>query len=222
MAENDIVTERNWGEGDILEAKKAHFQGGGGVRLPAPVQVQTRLNEELLQMLKMGKKYNQFQGIDRCIRVLDPGSPSQHHCMAMMVKDMTRNMVICSSCDRVKDVNAQPHTINSASVKLSPKELEEMHMTTDPLENAKPTAVKKIKAVKVKESIPRRSKMAVPNNVKIEISMKELQNDPNVLKVLLQKTMDAIFELPVKNFREAEEIRVVKERVERFLNETKE
>jgi hypothetical protein len=56
-----------------------------------------------------------------------------------------------------------------------------------------------------------------PNSVKIEMSMEELKKDPNVLNVMLQKTLEAIYELPVSNFREAEEIRVVKERVESFL-----
>jgi hypothetical protein len=44
-----------------------------------------------------------------------------------------------------------------------------------------------------------------------------LKKDPNILNVMLQKTLEAIYELPVSNFREAEEIRVVKERVESFL-----
>ena len=64
--------------------------------------------------------------------------------------------------------------------------------------------------------------MAVPNSVKIEVTMKELQSDSNVVGVLLQRTLDAIYELPVKNFREAEEIRVVKERVEGYLKDSRE
>lgn len=218
---DDIITNVEASEKDVLDLKKAHFQSGGGTRQVAPVQVQAGLNEELVQMLKMGRKFAQFQGIDRCIRVLDPGMPSQRHCMAMMVKDMTRNMVMCSSCDRVKDVNANPKVINSSMIKLNPKELEEMHMKSDPLENAKPEPAKKpaTKAVKGSEkTAQRRPKMAVPNTVKIEVSMKELRDNPNVIDVLLQRALDAIFELPVKNFREAEEIRVVKERVEEFLN----
>jgi hypothetical protein len=215
---DDIISTVNDTESEIAEVKKAHYAGGGGTRTPPPIAVQTKLNEELLNMLKIGRKYAQFQGIDRCIRVLDPGAPSQRHCMSMMVKDLTRNMVVCSSCDRIKDVNANPKTINSASIKLNPQELQEMHMDKDPLENAKPMAVKPIKnPAKVAESRARRPKVAVPNSVKIEVTMKELGN-PDIIDVLLQKTLDAIFELPVKNFREAEEIRIVKERVEKFLN----
>jgi hypothetical protein len=215
---DDIITNVEATESDVLALKKAHYDMGGGTRSPAPVaQAQTGLNAELVQMLKMGKKFNQFQGIDRCIRVLDAGTPNQRHCFSMMVKDMTRNMVMCSSCDRVKDVNANPKTINSSMIKLSPKELEEFHMEKDPLENAKPVPVKKVKVVKAKEPSPRRPKVAVPNSVKIEVTLKELGSDPQIVDVLLQKTLDAIFELPVKNFREAEEIRVVKERVEKFL-----
>jgi len=217
--QDDIVTERSWNEADILETKKAHFQGGGNTRAPAPVQVVNRLNEELLQMLKMGKKYNQFQGIDRCIRVLDPGAPNQRHCMAMMVKNMTTNVVGCSSCDRIKDVNANPKTINSSSIKLDQKDLKEFGLEKDPTFKAEPTS--RQKPAKMVGSKPRRPKMAVPNSVKIEVTMKELQSDSNVVGVLLQRTLDAIYELPVKNFREAEEIRVVKERVEGYLKDSR-
>jgi len=49
------------------------------------------------------------------------------------------------------------------------------------------------------------------------MTMEELKSDPDVVKVMLSKTLEAIFELPVSNFREAEAIRVVKERVESFL-----
>lgn len=216
---NDFTSNVEASESDVIALKKAHYQGGGGTRTAAPVQVQTRLNPQLVQMLTLGKTYNQFQGIDRCIRILEPGTPHQHHCMAMMVKNFSTNMLMCSSCDRVKDTNARPHTINSASVKLTQKELEEMKMQVDPLENAKPISTKKAKVSKEHQPAhTRRPKMAVPNSVKIEVTMKELQSNPNVVSVLLQKTLDAIFELPVKNFREAEEIRVVKERVEEFLS----
>jgi hypothetical protein len=217
---DDIITSVEATESDVLALKKAHYQGGGGTRTPAPIAVRTGLNEELMQMLKMGKRYNQFQGIDRCIRVLDPGAPSQRHCMSMMVRDNTRNMTICSSCDRIKDVNANPHVINSASVKLTQKELEDMKMTSDPTE-ALPVVKSRQKPAKVAGSKSRRPKVAVPNSVKIEVSMKELQADSSILGVLLQRTLDAIFDLPVKNFREAEEIRVVKERVEACLKEIK-
>lgn len=217
---DDIITNVEATESDVLDLKKSHYTQGGGTRTPPPVAVQNRLQEELLNMLKIGKKYAQFQGIDRCIRVLDPGKPSQRHCMSMMVKDLTRNMVVCTSCDRIRDLNANPRTINSSQVKLDHKDLEEMGLSVDPTAAMKPVSVTKEKAKTVK-SPQRRVKVAVPNNVKIEISMKELQNDPNVVNVLLKKTLDAIFELPVKNFREAEEIRVVKERVEGFLNPDK-
>jgi hypothetical protein len=219
--QDDIITNIELSDNEALGLKKAHYQGGGQTRTPPPVQVQNRLNEELLQMLKMGKRFNQFQGIDRCIRVLDPGTPNQRHCMAMMVKDLTRNMVVCSSCDRIKDVNANPKTINSSAIKLDRKDLEEMGLEKDLTESMKPIKEKsRQKSAKVTGSIVRRPKVAVPNSVKIEITMKELQNNPNVISVLLQKTLDAIFELPVKNFREAEEIRVVKERVEGYLKVT--
>ena len=216
---NDIVTNLESTESDLLSMKKDHYATGGGTRSQAPIaKPQVGLNDGLCQMLKMGKKYNQFQGIDRCIRVLDPGTPNQRHCFAMMVKDMTRNMVICSSCDRIRDVNANPKVINSSMIRLSPKELEEFHMSKDPLEDAKPVKVKPTKNLaKAAELKPRRPKVAVPNKVTIEVTMKELESNPAIIDVLLQKTLDAIFELPVKNFREAEEIRKVKERVESYL-----
>ena len=60
--------------------------------------------------------------------------------------------------------------------------------------------------------------MPVPSSVKIEVTMKELRDNPNIVSVLLTKTLESIFELPVKNFREAEEIRVVKDKVEQMLS----
>lgn len=62
--------------------------------------------------------------------------------------------------------------------------------------------------------------MKTPNKVTIEISMEELKKNPNVLDVMLKKTLEAIYELPVSNFHEAEEIRVVKERIVKELVES--
>src|ERR1700688_2453941 len=172
---NDIITSLEATESDVLSLKKDHYAMGGGTRSQAPIQsAQTGLNSELLQMLKMGKKWNQFQGIDRCIRVIDPGAPSQRHCFSMMVKDMTRNMIVCSSCDRIKDVNAQPRVINSSMIKLSPKELEEFHLDKDPLENVKPVKVKPAKnPAKVAEPKQRSVKVKTPSTVTIEVTVKE-------------------------------------------------
>jgi len=184
----------------------------------------TGLNQELLNMLTLGKKSYQFQGIDRCIRVLEKGTPNQRHCMAMMINNLTTNQRLCSSCDRIKDPNANPKVINSSMIRLSQKELEECGLQSDPLLLAKagvaPEKQKLTRRTKEEMDIetPRRTKVKTPNSVKIEMSMADLKNSPNILNEMIKKTLEAIYELPVSNFREAEEIRVVKERVESYLS----
>lgn len=226
MAENEIKTELNASDSDVSELKKAHYEAAGGTRMAAPVPQQPQgLNSELLNMLKIGKRYANFQGIDRCIQVLDVGMPHQRHCGSMMVKNLTMNQLMCTSCDRVKDPNARPNVINSSMIRLSQKELEECGLQSDPLagktvvpEPAKEPA-KKIKKERKDEAVvgPKTRTMKTPNKVNIEMTMEELKNNPDVVAVMLNKTLEAIYELPVSNFREAEAIRVVKERVESFL-----
>jgi len=99
-------------------------------------------------MLKIGKKFAQFQGVDRCIRVLEPNTPNQRHCGAMMVKNLTINRRMCSSCDRIKDVNARPVVINSSMIRLSDKELAECGLKEDPLANARTVPIQPKKAKK--------------------------------------------------------------------------
>lgn len=216
-------------EADDADAVSLRKQGvdaaGGNMRMKAPIDdIQQGLNQELLNMLTLGKRSHQFQGIDRCIRVLEKGTPNQHHCYAMMINNLTTNQRVCSSCDRIKDPNANPKVINSSMIRLSQKELEQCGLQSDPLLNAKPEAAikaaKKVKKATTDAQIERpkkRTSMKTPNSVKIEMTMEDLKKNPNVLAVMLQKTLDAIYELPVSNFREAEEIRVVKEQVEGYL-----
>jgi hypothetical protein len=223
--ENDITKDIEATDADVADLKKAHYQESAGqTRVKAPVpDVNPGLNTDLVQMLQMGKKSCQFQGLERCIRILDKGTKNARHCMAMMVNDLTHNVRMCSSCDRIKDPNANPTVINSSMIRLTQKELEECGLKADPLINAKPEPIRKAKRLKTTAPAsegPRRTKVKTPNKVTIEMSMEELRSNPLVVKVMLQKTLDAIFELPVSNFREAEQIRIVKERVEEFLNAT--
>lgn len=223
---NDIITTVEATEADVADLKKAHYSAGGNTRQAAPVAQQAvGLNPQLVNMLAIGKTYANFQGLDRCIRILDINTPSQRHCGSMMVRNSSTNQFLCSSCDRVRDPNARPKVINSSMIKLPAEDLKELGLAEDPLYNKnavvpEPEPIKKPKRLKKADAVdkPRRVKMPVPNKVNIEVTMDELKSDPNVVNVLLKKTLDAIFELPVKNFREAEEIRVVKERVEQFLN----
>jgi hypothetical protein len=221
--ENDITKELEASDEDVLSLKKDGIAStGGNTRMKAPVDdIQHGLNQELVNMLSLGKKSHQFQGIDRCIRIVEKGTPNQRHCLAMMVNNLSTNTRVCSSCDRIRDPNANPKVINSSMIRLSQKELEECGLQSDPLLNAKPQAPVKVKKTRKAEqaeiAAPRRTKVKTPSKVTIEMSMEELQKDPNVVNVMLQKTLEAIFELPVSNFREAEAIRVVKERVESFL-----
>lgn len=227
MSEKDITTNIEPNEADLTELRKAHFDQVGikGTRIAAPVPQQpSGLNNELLNMIKLGKNFANFQGIDRCIRVLEPGQANQRHCGSMMVKNLTMNQLMCSNCDRVQDVNARPKVINSSMIRLSDKELAECGLESDPLVGLKPEPIKPAKRLKKQpaetaEPKPKRTKMKTPSSVVIEMPMEDLRKDPNVLKVMLQKTLDAIYELPVSNFREAEEIRVVKDRIESYLQE---
>lgn len=208
-------------EDAISLRKQAVETAGGATRMKAPVDdVRTGLNPVLVNMLALGRTSQQFQGLERCIRIVDKGTPNQRHCLAMMVSNLTTNQKMCSSCDKIKDPNANPKIINSSMIRLTQRELEECGLKEDPLLNAKPEPVKPVKRLKEKadKTAQRRPKVAVPNSVKIEVTLKELGDNPQIVDVLLQKTLDAIFELPVKNFREAEEIRIVKERVEAFLS----
>lgn len=225
-SKNDITTSIDASDADVLDLKKTHYQQAGSqlgkaTRMAPPVNdIAHSLRPELLNMLKIGKNFSQFQGIDRCIRIIDMGKSTQHHCLATMVNNLSTNQKVCTSCDRIKDVNANPIVINSSMIRLSDKELKECGLEHDPLFNVKSEPIKQPKQLKNKDvetSQPRRTKVKTPNSVKIEMTMEDLKKNPNVLVVMLQKTLDAIYELPVSNFREAEEIRVVKERVESFL-----
>lgn len=226
---NDITTSIEANDADVADLKKAHYiENAGATRLAVPnrvAQVQPGLNAQLLNMITLGKTYASFGGIDRCIRVLDAGTNHAHHCGSMMVKNLTTNQLMCSSCDKIKDPNANPKVINSSMIRLNQKELEECGLKEDPFAGravvpAQPAKAPAKKAQKARENAevqrPKKT-MKTPNKVVIEMTMEELKNDPNVVNVMLNKTLEAIFELPVSNFREAEAIRVVKERVESFL-----
>lgn len=228
---NDITTSIEATEADVSDLKKTHYKAAGtefgkATRMAPPVADQPGgLSPVLLDMLKLGKTYANFQGIDRCIKVIDASTKNAHHCGAMVISNLSTNQKLCSNCDRIRDPNAKPKVINSSMIRLTQKELEECGLTEDPLVNAKsdpvPKANKMKKAAKVVKEGPRRAKVKTPNKVTIDVTLAELKDNPNPVKVLLKRTLDAIFELPVSNFREAEEIRVVKERVEDFLERQK-
>jgi hypothetical protein len=220
----DIEKTLEASDADVLSLKKdGMVETGGNTHMKAPVaDIPGGLNEELLNMLKLGKKSYQFQGLERCIRILEPGTPNQRHCMAMMVNNLSTNTRVCSNCDRIRDPNANPQVINSSMIRLSQKELEQCGLKTDPLAHARTEPIKQPKRLKkaaMATEGPRRTKVKTPNRVTIEMSMEELKNNPDVVTVMLKKTLEAIFELPVSNFREAEAIRVVKDRVEEYLDE---
>lgn len=236
-SKNDITTEVNMTDTERLDLKKTQYQENSNTRLPEPAQVSPLprgLVSELVEQLKIGRKSSMFNGIERCIRVLEPGTPNQRHCYSMMVNNLTMNQRMCSQCDRIRDVNARPTVINSSMIKLTQKDLDEMHMDKDPnyrkpgteapKEEAAIKPAKKVKKVNTGVDIERpkkRTSMKTPSKIVIEMNMADLKTAPNVLNIMLEKALEAIFELPVSNFREAEEIRVVKERVEKFLQEGK-
>jgi len=230
---NDITTEITKTPEELIQYKKDQFAENPSTRLARPAQVaevQQGLNPELVQRLKMGQRTIQLNGILRCIRIVDEGTPHAHHCMSMIVNNLSANESICSRCTRQQNAgDPRPKVINSSMIRLTRQDLEEMGLKEDPLFKGVPPPeapqveskpLKRVRKVKAEiETKPRRVKMPVPNKVTIEVTMEELKSDPNVVKTLLNKALESIFELPVKNFREAEEIRVVKERVESFLKE---
>ena len=221
--ENDITKTLEADDNDVVSLKKDGVElTGGSTRMAAPVPATpTGLNADLVQRLAMGQKSAQFQGIERCIRILEKGTPNQRHCMSMMVNNLTTNTRGCSSCDRIRDPNANPKVINSSMIRLSQKELEECGLQSDPLVGQKAAPIpepKKVKVTKEPKPVTRRTKVAVPNTVKIEITMKELEENPEIVSVLLQKTLAAIYDLPITKFSEAEAIRGTSEKIKKLLN----
>lgn len=216
----DITKELNASDDDILSLKKDGIAStGGNTRMKAPVpDAPTGLNPQLVNMIALGKHFYNFQGIDRCIRVLEKGTPNQRHCMAMMVKNLSANSHMCASCDRIRDPNARPNVINSSMIRLSDKELSECGLDSDPLLKAKPESIKPAKRLKVETAVPRRSKVAKPNSVNIEVTMKELEENPDIVSVLLKKTLEAVYDLPITKFSEAEAIRGTSEKIKTLLS----
>lgn len=218
----DIEKTLEASDEDVLSLKKQGVEStGGNTRMKAPVDdIQRGLNQELVNMLTLGKKSYQFQGIDRCIRILEKGTPNQRHCLAMMLNNLSTNTRVCSSCDRIRDPNANPKVINSSMIRLSQKQLEECGLEADPLLNKKAEPIKpakRLKEVKETQPVQRRPKVAVPSTVKIEITMKELEENPNIVDVLLQKALESIYDLPITKYSEAEAIRGTSERIKKLL-----
>lgn len=186
------------------------------------------LNEALVEMSKRGVNSALFQGVERCIRILDKGSKSPRHCMSMMVTDTT-NGKVCTRCFKQPNQGVpKPTVVNSSMIRLNDKELKECGLTVDPtyIPPEKRGGVIETKPFRVKEEAPkakrqytrRTPKVVVPTAVKITVSMADLNNSDDITKLLLEKAIDAIYELPVAKFSDAEAIRVVSEKVKKLLN----
>jgi hypothetical protein len=113
-------------------------------------------------------------------------------------------------------------------IKLNDRELKECGLEKDPtyidpkvgravvvLEPTKTAAV--AKTVRVKREYTRRPKVAVPNQVKIEVTMADLNTSEDIVKLLLEKTIEAIYDLPITKFSEAEAIRSTSEKIKELL-----
>ena len=226
---DDITSDVNTEEGLVEELKVEQHKGTVEHTLEKNplMNVATSLNEQLVEMTKRGVNSALFQGVERCIRVLDKGSNNQRHCMAMMVSDLT-NGKHCTHCQKKPNPGVpEPKVMNSSMIRLNDKELKECGLTKDPsyvpggaTQVNKVTEPKVIIAPKVKRQYTRREpKVAVPNAVKIEIAMSDLKNSDDVVKLLLQKSIEAIYELPVTKFSEAEAIREVSEKIKKLIGE---
>lgn len=192
------------------------------------LSVESGLNPQLLEMTKRGVNSALFQGVERCIRVLDVGTHAQRHCMSMMVSD-TVNGKSCTRCQRRPNPGVcNPKVINSSMIKLNDRELKECGLEKDPSyippERNSPEklaeVIKEPRKARVAAQVAqvRRPKMAVPNAVKIDVSMKDLNDSPDIARLLLEKAIEAIYELPITKFSEAEAIRSTSERIKALLN----
>ena len=190
--------------------------------------VEGGLNVQLVEMTKRGVNSALFQGVERCIRVLDKGSNNQRHCMAMMISD-TLNGKSCTSCQKRPNPGVcNPKVINSSMIRLNDQQLKECGLDKDPSYIAPehrnisvtPTVTKAVRTRVAKETtVHERRPKVVPNQVKIEISMSDLNATPNIVDVLLKKTLEAIYELPITKFSEAEAIRGTSERIKELLSQ---
>jgi hypothetical protein len=190
------------------------------------MNVESGLNEQLVEMTKRGVTSALFGGVERCISVIDKGSANQRHCMAMMVTDSARGKV-CTRCNKQPNPGVcNPKVINSSMIRLNDKELKECGLDKDPTyippekRGTEPKITlepKKDYVVRVKRQYTRRIKVAVPNTVKIELSMNELDTSEDLVKLLLEKTIAAIYELPITKFSEAEAIRSTSEKIKGLL-----
>lgn len=227
MSENDITTEVNTEEKLVQELEKenaARLVGGHKEKSPL-ADVGTGLNQQLLEMTKRGVNFQSFSGVERCIRILNAGSTSQRHCMAMMVSDNVHGKH-CSNCQKTPNPGiCNPTVINSSMIKLNDRELKECGLTVDPTyvpperRTTVPLKVRVAPVTKTRVVQPRRVKVVIPNQVKIEITMKELETS-DVVEVLLKKTLEAIYDLPITKFSEAEAIRSTSEKIKSLLKGT--
>jgi len=227
---DDIISDVNTDENLVNELKTEQHKATveRSIEKNPLAQSQTGLSQPLLNMLTLGKTTAMFQGVEKCIRVVDKGSTSQRHCLSMIVSEANRGKV-CTRCDASRPQGfPDPKVINSSMIRLNDKELKECGLTVDPsyvapskhtsLNPEVPKLLKKAEATRVKRQYTRREpKVAVPNAVKIEVAMSDLKDSDDVIKLLLQKAIDSIYELPVTKFSEAEAIREVSEKIKALL-----
>jgi hypothetical protein len=224
---DDIISDVSTDEKLVDELKVEQHRGTveRSIEKNPLAQSQTGLSQPLLNMLTLGKTTAMFQGVEKCIRVVDKGSTSQRHCLSMIVSEANRGKV-CTRCDVSRPQGfPEPKIINSSMIKLNDKELKECGLDSDPTYVAPAKRTQAVPAVeapkpRVKRQYTRREpKVAAPNAVKIEISLKDLDTASDITRVLLTKALEAIYELPITKFSEAEAIRGTSERIKLILNQ---
>lgn len=226
---DDITSDINTDEKlvDELKVEQHRATVEKSVEKNPLAKVEGGLNEALVEMTKRGVNAALFQGVERCIRIVDKGSNNQRHCMSMMVID-ANNGKVCTRCFKQPNPGcARPTVINSSMIRLNDKELKECGLEKDPTYvNPKTTQgsvisirndVAEKTVPRVKREYTRRPKVAVPNAVKIEVSMKDLNDTNDITRLLLEKAIEAIYELPITKFSEAEAIRSTSERIKALL-----
>lgn len=225
---DDITSDVNTDEKiveELQQERQAQLLSGTKARSPL-AESGSGLNQNLLEMSKRGVNTATFSGVERCIRVINAGSNGERHCMGMVVSNNVQGKH-CTACQRLPNPGiCNPTVINSSMIKLNDKELKELGMESDPVYQAPtkasktpvpaPVAKRKVVSLAPRE---RRPKVAGPKTVKIEIPLQDLANALNPTVALLNATLASIYELPVTKFSEAEDIRVVSEKIKSLIKE---
>jgi len=187
-------------------------------------------------MLQANEIVRDKQGVERCHRVVetvvanDPKDPTQGftrtkaYCNKPVTNNIAEGGKTCPACEKQPPIGwASPRITNAAGVKLTPKELEECGVKDG--QDPSLTATAPVKRVRVQRK-PKESKPAVEAKVKkeikkdtvlLEVPLSILEENGDVAKTLIEKTIDAFGQLPVTNFAESKRLIKLEEKLRGLL-----